>query len=112
MVVAQYFHLPIDLASKELSICPTLIKKICRKNGVSRWPYRRVSEVISHCSFAYLAVTQACCNLQLQGMEKLITKLDELLTSDCEKVPKHTRNSIRGQLAAMKAERDRLCRRK
>ncbi|XP_048134040.1 uncharacterized protein LOC125314848 [Rhodamnia argentea] len=40
--VGGYFHLPIEKASKRLRLCPTVVKKICRKGGVGRWPYRKV----------------------------------------------------------------------
>lgn len=39
----DYFGLPIGEASQKLSLCPTVVKKICRKHGVKRWPYRKVS---------------------------------------------------------------------
>lgn len=41
--VANYVHLPITEAAKELQICPTALKKVCRKHGMLRWPYRKVS---------------------------------------------------------------------
>jgi hypothetical protein len=44
--LAQHFHLPINAAAKELGICPTVLKKICRRNGMRRWPHRKV-EVLS-----------------------------------------------------------------
>lgn len=40
--LAEYFHLPISAASKEMNICASAIKKICRKEGLSRWPHRKV----------------------------------------------------------------------
>jgi hypothetical protein len=40
--LAQYFHLPIHVVSKELGICATVLKKICRRNGIARWPHRKV----------------------------------------------------------------------
>ncbi|KAK9800188.1 hypothetical protein WJX73_006472 [Symbiochloris irregularis] len=40
--VASFFHLPIDRASKDMSICATVLKKICRGHGLPRWPYRKV----------------------------------------------------------------------
>jgi hypothetical protein len=40
--LAKYFHLPIAEAAKELGVCATVLKKICRKNGISRWPHRKV----------------------------------------------------------------------
>ena len=41
-VLRQYFHLPISAVGKELGVCATMLKKICRKNGIPRWPYRQV----------------------------------------------------------------------
>ena len=40
--LAKYFHLPINVAGSRLGICPTVLKKICRKHGLSRWPHRKV----------------------------------------------------------------------
>ncbi|XP_073116423.1 uncharacterized protein [Elaeis guineensis] len=37
----DYFHLPIADAAKELGICTTALKKICRKHGMPRWPHRK-----------------------------------------------------------------------
>ncbi|KAK9102476.1 hypothetical protein Sjap_019730 [Stephania japonica] len=36
-----HFHLPIEVAAKKLAICPTVLKKISRKYGMPRWPYRK-----------------------------------------------------------------------
>ena len=40
--VWEYLHLPISEASKKLNVCNTVLKKICRRSGLSRWPYRKV----------------------------------------------------------------------
>eukprot|EP00698_Gefionella_okellyi_P023957 TRINITY_DN8326_c0_g1_i1.p2 TRINITY_DN8326_c0_g1~~TRINITY_DN8326_c0_g1_i1.p2 ORF type:complete len:399 (-),score=79.95 TRINITY_DN8326_c0_g1_i1:1699-2895(-) len=37
-----YFHLPIQVVAKKLDVCATLLKKICRRNGITRWPHRKV----------------------------------------------------------------------
>ncbi|KAK4412667.1 hypothetical protein Salat_2913800 [Sesamum alatum] len=37
-----YFHLPLSKASKKMNICPSAIKGICRKEGLLRWPYRKI----------------------------------------------------------------------
>eukprot|EP00727_Mastigamoeba_balamuthi_P007569 m51a1_g3432 hypothetical protein (160) ;mRNA; r:628035-628665 len=39
--VRSFFHLPINEASRLLGVCPTILKKICRSNGVVRWPHRK-----------------------------------------------------------------------
>eukprot|EP00271_Cylindrocystis_brebissonii_P010124 TRINITY_DN26219_c0_g1_i1.p1 TRINITY_DN26219_c0_g1~~TRINITY_DN26219_c0_g1_i1.p1 ORF type:complete len:202 (-),score=45.45 TRINITY_DN26219_c0_g1_i1:50-655(-) len=43
--LAQHFHLPINLAAKELGICPTVLKKICRRNNMRRWPHRKIKSI-------------------------------------------------------------------
>eukprot|EP00190_Bangiopsis_sp_CCMP1999_P001382 CAMPEP_0198731980 /NCGR_PEP_ID=MMETSP1475-20131203/33136_1 /TAXON_ID= ORGANISM="Unidentified sp., Strain CCMP1999" /NCGR_SAMPLE_ID=MMETSP1475 /ASSEMBLY_ACC=CAM_ASM_001111 /LENGTH=579 /DNA_ID=CAMNT_0044495009 /DNA_START=249 /DNA_END=1988 /DNA_ORIENTATION=- len=40
--LAEYFHLPINDAAKELKMCVTVLKKQCRSHGVRRWPYRKL----------------------------------------------------------------------
>mmetsp|Transcript_20950 Transcript_20950/g.35125 ORF Transcript_20950/g.35125 Transcript_20950/m.35125 type:complete len:370 (-) Transcript_20950:322-1431(-) len=43
--IGQYFHLPINEASKELGTCLTMLKKICRRNGLKRWPHRKLKSM-------------------------------------------------------------------
>lgn len=40
--VGRFFHLPIDEAARKLKLCPTVVKKICRREEMNRWPYRKV----------------------------------------------------------------------
>ena len=40
--LAAYFDMPIKAAAKEIGICTTILKKLCRKNGIPRWPHRKV----------------------------------------------------------------------
>lgn len=40
-----YFHLPIEEAAREIKVCPTVIKKICRRSDVKRWPHRKVKSI-------------------------------------------------------------------
>jgi len=37
--------LPIAAASREIGICATLLKKICRKYGIPRWPFRKLKSI-------------------------------------------------------------------
>jgi len=39
-VLEQVFHLPLHKACKTLGICATAFKKVCRKLGVMKWPYK------------------------------------------------------------------------
>mmetsp|Transcript_43142 Transcript_43142/g.90306 ORF Transcript_43142/g.90306 Transcript_43142/m.90306 type:complete len:363 (-) Transcript_43142:25-1113(-) len=39
-VLSNYFGMPLSAAAKELGICATAIKKVCRKLGILKWPFR------------------------------------------------------------------------
>ncbi|KAG8459933.1 hypothetical protein KFE25_010982 [Diacronema lutheri] len=41
--VVTTFDLPIEHAARVLGVCTTVVKKLCRANGVLRWPYRKLS---------------------------------------------------------------------
>jgi len=43
--LSEYFQYPINEAAEKLGICATVLKKICRKNGVSRWPHRKIKSI-------------------------------------------------------------------
>jgi len=43
--LSQYFHLPINDVAKKLGVCATVLKKICRKNGIQRWPHRKIKSL-------------------------------------------------------------------
>ena len=38
------FDLPVDEAAARLGVCTTVLKKICRRKGINRWPFRKVSQ--------------------------------------------------------------------
>jgi hypothetical protein len=41
--LSKYFHMPEKAVAKELGICLTSLKKLCRSYGITRWPFRKVS---------------------------------------------------------------------
>ncbi|CAI9769672.1 unnamed protein product [Fraxinus pennsylvanica] len=43
--VIGYFDHPIEDAARKLNVCPTVMKKICRRDGLPRWPYRKVKSI-------------------------------------------------------------------
>ncbi|CAM9699517.1 unnamed protein product, partial [Hapterophycus canaliculatus] len=38
----RYFEYPIEEVSKMMGVSTTIIKRLCRKYGIKRWPYRQV----------------------------------------------------------------------
>lgn len=43
--LSQYFKMPEKAVAKHLGICLTSLKKICRQNGIHRWPYRKIKSL-------------------------------------------------------------------
>ena len=46
-LLQKLYELPLHDAAKMLSVCDSAIKKFCRKNGITKWPYRRVRSIES-----------------------------------------------------------------
>ncbi|GMF18487.1 unnamed protein product [Phytophthora fragariaefolia] len=42
-----HFNKPMAAVAKELGVCITLMKKICRRNGLVRWPHRRIRSLVN-----------------------------------------------------------------
>jgi len=38
----QYYGVPLHVAAKKLGICQTAIKKVCRRLGIKKWPYKEM----------------------------------------------------------------------
>jgi len=43
--LSRYFHMPERAVAKELGMCLTSLKKFCRQNGITRWPYRKLKSL-------------------------------------------------------------------
>lgn len=41
-MLRPHFNRPLQEAAQHFGVCTTLLKKICRKNGIARWPYRHI----------------------------------------------------------------------
>mmetsp|Transcript_17988 Transcript_17988/g.27854 ORF Transcript_17988/g.27854 Transcript_17988/m.27854 type:complete len:180 (-) Transcript_17988:1405-1944(-) len=40
--LSKHFNKPLKQACREMGICMTAFKRLCRKLGISKWPYRSV----------------------------------------------------------------------
>lgn len=41
-MLRPHFDRPLQEAAQHFGVCTTLLKKICRKNGIAKWPYRHI----------------------------------------------------------------------
>jgi uncharacterized coiled-coil DUF342 family protein len=60
----EYFHLPLYDAAKKFGIGMTLLRRLCRKYNIKKWPYRQI---------------ESLCKI-IQSLE--IALLDEKLSSN------------------------------
>ncbi len=41
----ECFHLPITDVAKQLGLCTTVLKSVCRKFAIKKWPYRQIRKI-------------------------------------------------------------------
>jgi hypothetical protein len=75
-VLRGYFHLPIAQVAKALGVCTTLMKKICRKNKIFRWPYRQLRSIDNNINTAKKTLsTTSITDLERTRLMNLIIAL-------------------------------------
>uniref|UniRef100_M4B2P8 RWP-RK domain-containing protein n=1 Tax=Hyaloperonospora arabidopsidis (strain Emoy2) TaxID=559515 RepID=M4B2P8_HYAAE len=63
-MLRPYFEKPLAEVANIFGICMTLMKKICRKNGVPRWPHRQIRGL--HKSIWSIEKALRCCESEAQ----------------------------------------------
>jgi len=100
--LTPYFHLPIKTASLKLGVCTTVLKRICRDHGISRWPYRQIKSLdkkICNKIACLLVPTPNETNKTVQQIVELYkfskdTSTDESIDSNMEPRNLETRDTV------------------
>ncbi len=87
--LSKYFHLPINQVAKEMGVCATILKKICRRNGIPRWPHRKVRhQHVEHIFFEWVHsnswLASVLPNKQIKSLDKMIGNLNMNLAKNPE----------------------------
>ncbi|KAL4323848.1 hypothetical protein GQ457_11G022610 [Hibiscus cannabinus] len=83
--IENYFHLPIGEAAKKLELSATVVKKICRRFGLARWPHRKACfpSPSSSCMYVHLNKLKLFhLKIQIQSMERQISSWETRLSSN------------------------------
>ncbi|KAI9118475.1 hypothetical protein K1719_010807 [Acacia pycnantha] len=81
------FGLPIQKAAKRMKLCPTQMKKICRKQGLERWPRRKVKCIERQISILKRALESEQGAATRAQTEAEIEKLEKDLVRYCGGFP-------------------------
>ena len=102
--LSQYFHLPINEVSQQLGVCTTVLKKMCRSNGVERWPHRKIKSIDGLIDSLNTLIETEPEDIDhlLQEMEALQQKRELILAnpniSYKSVVPKHFINNLNARI--------------
>ncbi|KAM3757878.1 hypothetical protein ACB098_01G000800 [Castanea mollissima] len=80
--VGRHFHLPIEEASRRMKLCPTVLKKICRRYGIHRWPYRKVKSIRRQISNLTASLNSRDAEARANAQAE-IDRLQQELTNVC-----------------------------
>jgi hypothetical protein len=81
--LASVFHLPLSSAAAAIGICPTLLKRAARANGILKWPYRKLASIRK--LQEQLAATRAahCASSHDLALDQRIRALQDEIDSIC-----------------------------
>lgn len=72
------FHLPMAEAAIKLGVCSTVLKKICRRYGIARWPYRQIRKIDKAMNDLEQSKTSSAVLASSDAAEELTSKTDTL----------------------------------
>eukprot|EP00898_Chlorokybus_atmophyticus_P008253 jgi/Chlat1/8429/Chrsp80S07850 len=104
--LSKQFHLPINAAAKQLGICPTVLKKICRRHNMKRWPHRKSHGI--NCCMNCIYSDDGDAGPQLKSLERIITSLElALVEGDSEDT--ENQKHLLMELETLRRDRATLC---
>lgn len=79
-----HFNKPMAVVAKELGVCITLMKKICRRNGLVRWPHRRIRSLVNRITSLQVIASTAAPGVEKKRVLSQIFALREELSAVIE----------------------------
>ncbi|XP_024930473.3 uncharacterized protein LOC112491998 [Ziziphus jujuba] len=82
MDLKEYLHLPIEEAARRMNVCPTVVKKICRRNGLTRWPHRKIKSIRKQISNLLPSLHSEDARTRINAQTE-INRLQQQVTNIC-----------------------------
>ena len=74
--LTKYFQLPEKEVAKQLGVCLTSLKKMCRQSGINRWPYRKVHRPESNSLLIFVLISHdTLSSLQIKSLDRKMQEL-------------------------------------
>ncbi|KAJ0407287.1 hypothetical protein ATCC90586_003145 [Pythium insidiosum] len=73
-----HFNKPMAVVAKELGVCITLMKKICRRNGLVRWPHRRIRSLVNRITSLQVIASNSTGAEKKRFQSQIISLREEL----------------------------------
>ncbi|OWZ05307.1 putative extracellular protein [Phytophthora megakarya] len=98
-----HFNKPMTVVAKELGVCITLMKKICRRNGLVRWPHRRIRSLVNRIT-SLQVLTSNAAGAERKRFQGQITSLREELSAVIQNPNERSRKAQVDTKIPIKAE--------
>ncbi|CAF2345433.1 unnamed protein product [Brassica rapa] len=87
--ISMHFHLPIQEAARRMSLCPTVVKKICRRGGLYRWPHRKIKSLLRKISSLKSSLETTKDAQAKARVEAEIERLEKQINEICSEALKY-----------------------
>ncbi|KAL3658419.1 hypothetical protein V7S43_016552 [Phytophthora oleae] len=103
-----HFNKPMAVVAKELGVCITLMKKICRRNGLVRWPHRRIRSLVNRITSLQVLASNAAgaerkrFQGQIAGLREELSAVIQNPNEKSRKAHTDTKNSIKAEQMSLR----------